>query len=105
MLKFFLRIAAVAAASLLLLVAASAVMLPAADSAGAYAAMPDGITLACTGNSHSMYAFDFSYFPEETTFSFAMESQSLPYDERMLLHYAGHFAEDAVLLSPPEKPR
>lgn len=64
-----------------------------------YINMPHKITLANTGSSHGVHAFDYSVYNGEA-FNFAMDSQSIQYDNNLLEYYVDHFEKDSVVLIP-----
>ena len=64
-----------------------------------YSQMPYGITLANTGSSHGVHAFDYDVY-SDVAFNFALDSQSLEYDYNILDYYIEHFSEKSVLLIP-----
>ena len=64
------------------------------DSSG----MPEVITVANTGNSHGLHAFDYSSLPGG--FNFALGSQPLQYDASLIERYIDRFSEDATLFIP-----
>jgi len=95
--RFLIRVGAFALAGMACLALVSAVLLP--KDGGQDPAVAD-IRLANTGNSHGMYAIDYSLLPTETlpTYNFAMESQSLVYDDRLIDYFSHHFAEEGSVL-------
>lgn len=96
MFRFLLRTAAFVLAVAFCLMLVSAALLP---KDGGMDPNVKNIRLANTGNSHGMYAFDYEMvssdlFPR----NFAMESQSLVYDEKLIDYFAHHFAEEGAVL-------
>lgn len=64
-----------------------------------YAGMPYEISLANLGSSHGVHAFDYSVY-DGVAFNYAMDSQSLEYDHRLLGYYIDHFVKGSVVLIP-----
>lgn len=62
-----------------------------------YVNMPYGIQIANTRFSHGKMVYDYSDYNEKT-FNFAMTSQSLEYDVRLIEYYIDYFTKDSVLL-------
>lgn len=72
---------------------------------GKFVHVPMNITISNTGSSHGVYAFDYSELgQQETGFNFALISQSLTYDYRILREYRNHLADGGVLFIPVSYP-
>ena len=100
MIRFLLKTGCFVLAVLLGLAAVSYPMQPKAGDEGTIeGSIPKDLLLANTGNSHGMFAMDYSVFPASVpTYNFAMESQSVVYDEKLIRYFEHHFAaQDAVL--------
>lgn len=96
MLRFMLRTACFVLA---VMVCLALVSLPLQPKPGELDPGDKNIRLANTGNSHGMYAFDYSAISDDLApNSFAMESQSLVYDEKLIRYFAHHFAADGAVL-------
>lgn len=96
MFRFLLRFACFVLAAALLIGLVSVPLLP---KDGAQDPGKKNILLANTGNSHGMYAFDYRVMPEELfPENFAMESQSIVYDEKLVRYFEHHFAEEGAVL-------
>lgn len=68
---------------------------------GKFVHVPHEITISNTGSSHGVYSFDYSdYETEYTGFNFALVSQSLSYDYRVISEYKDHFARDGIMFIP-----
>ena len=68
---------------------------------GKFVHVPYEITISNTGSSHGVYAFDYSdYENEYTGFNFALVSQTLSYDYRVISEYKDHFAENGIMFIP-----
>lgn len=60
--------------------------------------VPDNIQIANLGSSHGVFGFDYSdYEGEYTTFNFALTSQTLSYDYRILQQYEDNLQENGVV--------
>ena len=59
--------------------------------------LPEGIRVANFGNSHSKYAFDWSYLPEAGGQNMALDSQTLVMDYAIFSQYFDRFADGAVI--------
>lgn len=64
-----------------------------------YDQMPYEITLANTGSSHGVHAFNYDVY-NGVAFNFALDSQSLEYDYNILNYYIEHYNSNSVLLIP-----
>ncbi len=63
-----------------------------------YLDIPYNIQLCNFGSSHGVFGFDYSSCSEEyTTFNFALLSQSLSYDYRILQQYEDHLADNGTM--------
>ena len=72
---------------------------------GKFVHVPYEITISNTGSSHGVYAFDYSnYEGEQTGFNFALLSQTLSYDYRILREYEDHFKEGGIMFIPVSYP-
>lgn len=60
------------------------------DASRRFKTMPRELDVACTGSSHSVCGYDFSEYPQYTTFNFGLHAQSLTYDCRLLNYYQDH---------------
>ena len=61
--------------------------------------IPDGIEICNFGSSHGLWAFDYEV-TELKGFNFALQAQTLEYDDRLLINYKDHLAEGAVVFIP-----
>lgn len=60
--------------------------------------VPKGISICNFGSSHGFYGFDYEVMKEEQIcFNFALPSQTLSYDYRILENYQDNIKEDAVI--------
>lgn len=63
--------------------------------------VPNGINLCNFGSSHGLYGFNYISVPDEyTCFNFALPSQSLSYDFRILKNYADRLTKGAIIIIP-----
>lgn len=62
-----------------------------------FESVPEQLQVVNLGSSHARYGIDYSGHPELRAFNFAMDSQRIEYDERILNAYADHIQEDAVV--------
>lgn len=59
--------------------------------------VPDNIQICNFGSSHGICGFNYSRFPNLTCFNFALGSQYLSYDYRILQQFQDHLSENAVV--------
>lgn len=72
---------------------------------GKFVEVPKNITISNIGSSHGVYAFDYSAYQEkETCFNFALVSQTLSYDRRVLEEYKDHLQNDGIMFIPVSYP-
>ena len=72
---------------------------------GKFVHVPYDITISNTGSSHGVYALDYSnYEGEQTGFNFALLSQTLSYDYRVISEYKDHFKEGGIMFIPVSYP-
>ena len=65
------------------------------DDIDKFKAMPDDITICNFGSSHGRYGFNYSDVSDKyNCFNFAMVSQSLSYDDRILNTYKDHLKDN-----------
>lgn len=66
-----------------------------------FSRVPEGIKICNLGSSHGLYGFCYDDIDEEyTCFNFALSSQSLVYDEKILGFYQKNIAPNAVVFVP-----
>lgn len=65
-----------------------------------FQSIESGIQVANLGSSHGLYGFCYEDLPQYKTFNFALISQTLSYDYRILLEYGKCLQEDGILLIP-----
>ncbi len=69
-----------------------------ADNTRKFAAVPNEIQISNLGNSHGVMGFCYDdYSDKYTCFNFALISQSLSYDWRILSYYQDHLADGGVM--------
>lgn len=72
---------------------------------GKFVNVPEKIVISNTGSSHGVYAFDYSaYQGEQTCFNFALVSQTLSYDRRVLEEYKDHLQNGGIMFIPVSYP-
>lgn len=60
----------------------------------------NGIQISNTGSSHGLRAFNYDNLNEYKCFNFALVSQSLSYDYRLVLNYSDKLADNGVMFIP-----
>ena len=59
-----------------------------------------GIVISNTGSSHGLYGFNYEELGEEyNCFNFALESQRLSYDYRIVSNYSDYLAENGIMFT------
>lgn len=72
---------------------------------GKFVHVPYDITISNVGSSHGVYAFDYQYIDEDQTgFNFALVSQTLSYDYRVICEFKDHFKEGGIMFIPVSYP-
>lgn len=68
------------------------------DRTAKFRRMEPGILISNTGSSHGLYGFNYGDLESQyQCFNFALESQSLSYDYRVVSEYIDYLAEDGVM--------
>jgi len=65
-----------------------------------YKKVPEKIQICNFGSSHGLYGFDYNDIEDKRCFNFAMSSQVLSYDLRIMEYYAEHLEEGATVFIP-----
>lgn len=70
-----------------------------------YSSMPDHIEICNLGSSHTLYGISYEDVKEEyNCFNFALESQTLSYDLRLLEQYKDRIVSGAIVIIPVSYP-
>ena len=70
------------------------------DSTEKFIHMDDGIQISNTGSSHGMRSFQYDDIDQYKCFNFALTSQRLSYDYRLVSYYQDNLAENGVMFIP-----
>ncbi|MCI9593890.1 MAG: hypothetical protein HFG51_07050 [Lachnospiraceae bacterium] len=66
-----------------------------------FMSVPENIQICNLGSSHGLYSFNYEDLENDfTCFNFALASQSLSYDLRILQQYQNHLAEGCIVFIP-----